>query len=92
MQGCEKIEHMGQFLSRDVGPLHESMFASVMSAHIAHKSSFLQGTHALLSSKIPRIACLSAKTLSPLRSARALTTMAASSYKYVVLGGGNSSG
>ena len=61
-----------------------------MSAKIAHRSSFLQGTHNLLCSSIPRVAALSVKKLP--RSARALTTMAASSYKYVVLGGGNSSG
>lgn len=63
-----------------------------MTAQVASRTPFVKGNSQRLFSASPNIAALSQVRGRVLRSARALTTMAASSYKYVVLGGGNASG
>ena len=63
-----------------------------MTAQVASRTSFVKGNSQRLFSASPTIAALSQVRGRVLRSARALTTMAASPYKYVVLGGGNASG
>ncbi len=63
-----------------------------MTAQVARRTPFVKGDSQRLFLASPNIAALSQVRGRVLRSARALTTMAASSYKYVVLGGGNSSG
>ena len=61
-----------------------------LSLGLVKRTPFLQGQTHFLSTGLP--ALLPCRRLGALRSARALTTMAADSYKYVVLGGGNASG
>lgn len=63
-----------------------------MTAQVAIRTPFVKGSNQRYIAGSPSIAALSQTRGRVLRSARALTTMAASSYKYVVLGGGNASG
>ena len=65
---------------------------ALMTAQIAFRTPLVRGSNRTYFTGSPSIAPLSAVRGRVLRSARALTTMAASSYKYVVLGGGNASG
>ena len=79
-------------LARDdcVAVSHQAF--AFMTAQIAARTPSVKGHNHTASFRSPSIAALSQVRGRVLRSARALTTMAASNYKYVVLGGGNASG
>ena len=91
-----KIGSLGNYdamaLARDdcVAVSHQAF--AFMTAQIAARTPSVKGHSHTAFFSSPSIAALSQVKGRVLRSARALTTMAASNYKYVVLGGGNASG
>ena len=63
-----------------------------MSTYVVNRTAVFQQQKRFLSSGLPSLVLRQHRIPALTRSARSLTTMAAETFKYIVLGGGNSSG